>query len=300
MDILSAARKLEATLTEQMDRVAARVQSTAPREPLQTVHAIVDAVARHIEPAGRGRYVFPFNVVKVAVSASSRETRARLAAVIESSPSLVDRIRDRIAAAGCDANAVDVRTSYVPAPGEDWETRDFHLDLQRLGSGHEKRSRDLQRAGSSQETPGPRGVHDPIEPAAGAEFGFRDLTPPALQLTVELGEADQPSYKLSLPRVNLGRCADLRDSRHRLVRTNHVVFADGDSGVNATVSRQHAHIVYDAGSGHHRVCDDGSAQGTSLLREGRIIGVPRGTRGIRIVSGDVIVLGEARVRVTLG
>ena len=77
-----------------------------------------------------------------------------------------------------------------------------------------------------------------------------------------------------------------------------MAFIDAGVEVNAGVSRRHAHIAFDAASGEHRLCDDRSEHGTGILRRGRLIDVPAGARGIRIQPGDVIVLGEARVRVT--
>jgi predicted component of type VI protein secretion system len=98
-------------------------------------------------------------------------------------------------------------------------------------------------------------------------------------------------------RIDLGRCAEVRDSRHRLIRTNHVAFLERSGDVNQSVSRRHAHISYEAAATCFRVHDDGSEHGTGVVRRGRTLAVPRGTRGVRLESGDEIVLGEARVRV---
>jgi predicted component of type VI protein secretion system len=57
--------------------------------------------------------------------------------------------------------------------------------------------------------------------------------------------------------------------------------------------------VYDTIGDGYRLLDDGSAQGTTVVREGRSVTVPHGSRGIRLQSGDEIVLGEARVRVKI-
>jgi hypothetical protein len=118
-------------------------------------------------------------------------------------------------------------------------------------------------------------------------------------VTIVAGTALKPAYVFALPRINIGRCAEVRDSRHQLIRTNHLAFTDGDSGPNHTVSRRHAHIDHLASSGGYRLCDDGSAHGTSVIRHGRTIAVPTGSRGIRLHSGDEIVLGDARVRVRM-
>jgi pSer/pThr/pTyr-binding forkhead associated (FHA) protein len=84
-----------------------------------------------------------------------------------------------------------------------------------------------------------------------------------------------------------------------MIRTNHVAFADEGSGVNETVSRCHAHVEYHHSSGDYRVYDDRSAHGTGVVRHGRTILVSPGSRGVRLLTGDEIVLGEARLRVTI-
>ena len=91
-----------------------------------------------------------------------------------------------------------------------------------------------------------------------------------------------------------------RDTRDRLVRSNHLVFVEGSGGVNQTVSRCHAHIVVAPASSATRVYDDCSAQGTGIVRDGRTIAVPPGSRGVQLRSGDEIVFGDARVRVRIG
>jgi hypothetical protein len=88
----------------------------------------------------------------------------------------------------------------------------------------------------------------------------------------------------------------VRDRRNRLLRTNHVAFTDAADAINETVSRAHAHI--DVGSsGECRLFDDRSSHGTSIVRNGKTINVPAGSRGVRLQGGDEIVLGEARLRV---
>jgi pSer/pThr/pTyr-binding forkhead associated (FHA) protein len=75
------------------------------------------------------------------------------------------------------------------------------------------------------------------------------------------------------------------------------VFTDGGGAINDTVSRRHAHIDYDARARDFRITDDRSAHGTSVVRNGVAISVHPGSRGVRLQSGDEIVLGEARLRV---
>jgi hypothetical protein len=267
MDILTTARRLEAALSAQLDRAADRVRTQGPREPLEICHDIVQAVAAHIQPGGRGRYVFPFNRLKLSLAAATKDERARIEAVIESAPTLHDRVIERLTSAGCDVAGLEIKTAFVEAPAANWRQPQFHLELQRVGER-------------------PRGTAP------------RD-TPRTVKLVIEHGQAEKASYTFSTPRIDLGRCASLRDDRDRLIRTNHVAFPEGAAEANSTVSRRHAHIVVDDETGHHRVCDDRSAHGTGVLRGGRLINVPSGARGIRLHSGDIILLGEARVRVVM-
>jgi len=119
----------------------------------------------------------------------------------------------------------------------------------------------------------------------------------AIELTIVKGSGEPKSSSFTQPHIDLGRCGEVVDARGRLIRTNHLAFADEASPINQSVSRRHAHI--ELTDGNYRLHDDRSAHGTGVLRGGRAIAVPSGTRGIRLRSGDEILLGEARVRVTI-
>jgi hypothetical protein len=112
------------------------------------------------------------------------------------------------------------------------------------------------------------------------------------------GSATAPTYTFTAWPITLGRGAEVRDNRQQLLRLNHVAFVENGDAVNQSVSRRHAHIDLDARTSRPRVIDDNSAQGTSIIRAGRGIAVPRGSRGLGLQSGDEIVLGQGRVRVT--
>lgn len=268
MDILTKARKVESTLARTLDRAVQQWTKSAPLEPLETLLAIVNAVDERMEPAGRGRYVFPFNRIKISIVAGSRDARARFAAVLETDRQLHDRISNRLLDACCKPADLQLSVSYVARPGADWTRPDFHVAFDRATTG---------------------------EPASGHE----KTAALDLRLTVTHGSTEKPTYAFSLSRINIGRCAEVRDSRNRLIRTNHIAFTDGSGTANETVSRRHAHIDYVDGAAEYRISDDRSAQGTSIVRNGKTIGVPAGSRGIRLQSGDDIVLGEARVRVKI-
>jgi hypothetical protein len=266
MDILAKARQLESKLARTVDRAAQQWSKSGPRGPLEVLHGILETVDERIEPAGRGTHVFPFNKVKVTIVAVSPDARARFAGVLDGPPSLQERIARKVNDAGCNVPGLQVRVAFVAQPDPAWTTPEFHVDFGR----------------------GP--VHEvlPPEPAA----------VPEVTLAVINGDADRPAYTLTLDRINLGRCAEVRDNRNRLLRTNHVVFTDAAGAINETVSRTHAHIDC-LTSGELRLFDDRSSHGTCIVRNGKTIGVPAGSRGVRLQPGDEVVLGEARVCVTL-
>src|SRR5262245_55826067 len=256
MDILSKARKLESTLSRTFDRAAQQWSKSGPRGPLEVLHSILEAVDARVEPAGRGRRIFPFNRIKVSVLAPTKDARARLASVLDSDPTLQDRMAARLRQSGCEATGVSVRIMYVPQAEEGWIAPEYHVDFAN---------------GAPVELP-------PPEPATIHE----------LELTVTLGSADKPSYTLTQERINLGRGEEVRDSRNHLIRTNHVVFSEGAGAINDTVSRRHAHIDYDARARDFRITDDRSGHGTSVVRNGVAIQVHPGSRGVRLQSGDEI------------
>jgi hypothetical protein len=267
MDLLRKARDLEARIAGRFDRtVGGLLQSSGAREPLEIVHAIVDAVQEEIQPSGRGRRVFPFNGIELTILAPSRDARARFEAVLADGPSLRDRIAARLTAAGCDVDDLDVIVGFDAKPRKTWRTPEFHLEFAR-------------------EVRPPRAAPEP------------DARPAKLELTVVHGTAEKRTYVLpAAERIDMGRCAEVRDHRHRLIRTNHVAFVEGGGDPNQTVSRRHAHITFDPASRSFRLFDDGSEQGTSIVRNGRAIAVPRGSRGVRLESSDEVALGQARIR----
>ena len=266
MNILARARKLETVIARTFSDAVNRIAPSGAREPLEIVHAILDLVEEEVHPAGRGACVFPFNRLKISVVASTREERARFEAVFDETPTLHDRILQRVRAAGCEVPDLSAKIVFVSEAAAGWMNPQFHVEFAR--------------------TPQMAAV---VAPAP---------LPRRLELAVVRGTAEPSTYLFTQARVDIGRCAQVRDRAHRLIRTNHVAFADEDTGVNESVSRCHAHVEYDSHSGDYRIYDDRSAHGTGVLRNGRTLAVS-GARGIRLLSGDQIVLGEACPRVTI-
>ena len=278
MDILAKARQLEARLARTVDRAAARVTPAGggAREPLEIAHAVVEAVEHEVRPAGRGRHLFPFNRIHVLVVAPSKHARARFDATFAVEPTLAQRIQTRLETAGCLPTGLGVRVDYVDTAGQSWMAPDVHVDFDRV----------------DEPLPAP-------EPAPSPAPALVEEPPPAVEIEIAAGQAEQPVYSFQFARIDLGRCTHVRDRRNQLVRTNHVAFADTDDALNQTVSRRHAHLEYSAGEHAYRVYDDGSEQGTVVSRGGRTVVVPPGARGVRLQPGDEILLGNARLRVRI-
>jgi hypothetical protein len=266
MDVLRKARRLESAIAVRLDQVAKGLVRSRSREPLEIVLAILDAVEQRIEPTGRGARVFPFNRVEVSVVAPSLEARGRLEAVFGGDMPLQTRILDRLRSAGCSSVDLVIEVQYVDAPEANWTVPEFNLQFARVGK------------------PNTAGV------------GF-DSVPAPIEIRAVVGVMERWAYSLAAPRIDIGRGAEVRDSRNRLIRTNHVVFTEGADGVNETVSRTHAHIVFDPVTNRFQLHDDGSEHGTGIIRGGKTISVLRGTRGVRLQPDDEVVLGEARVRI---
>jgi hypothetical protein len=267
MDLFTTARRLETRIARKLDEAARRVGGTTERSPLEIVHAITDAIEREIVPVGRGRRVFPYNAVTVLLAAATPAERARYEVLFDAAPTLRDRLRERIRLCGAEASDVEVVVNYAAQPEPSWHAPDYHIELSRV-----------TRA---------------VEIVAPQE-GMR----PSVELTVTRGVASDAVYSLALARVDVGRGVEVRDASGRLLRTNHVAFTEGGDDITRSVSRRHAHLACDP-AGAYRIHDDGSAQGTSVLRDGASIPVRSGSRGVRLRNGDEIVLGEARVRVAL-
>lgn len=274
MDILAKARQLEAKLARTVDRAAARVMAPGNREPLEIAHAVVETVEREVQPAGRGRQLFPFNRIHVRVVAPTKHVQARFEATFAMEPTLAQRIHARLESARCVPADLAVDVGYVEAAGEGWSAPDVHVEFERVDA------------------------PAPVEPVAeiAAQVPVEEVAP-GVEIEVAAGEAAQPSYSFDFPRIDLGRCVEVRDKRNQLVRRNHVVFADTDDAINRTVSRRHAHLDYNASERAYRVYDDGSEQGTVVARGGKTISVPPGARGVRLQPGDEILLGHARLKV---
>jgi hypothetical protein len=272
MDIVGKARKLERKIARSLDAAVGEFVAPGAVAPLEIIHLVLDRAEQEIQHAGRGRRVFPFTRVTVCIpTGRDRQTRARFEVVAGGPPSLGERLRARLEQARCAAPNVTVDVTYVAKPAATWASPDFHVEFLR------------------EELPAA-----PVESVAA-----QPRVVPRLKLTVVRGTSAHRHYLFSGGRIDIGRRAEVLDAKHRLVRTNHVVFDEDGGEINASVSRRHAHVDYDPDGCEYRLLDDRSTHGTGIVRNGRTVPVLAGSRGVRLQNGDEIVLGQARVKVTL-
>jgi hypothetical protein len=120
-----------------------------------------------------------------------------------------------------------------------------------------------------------------------------------LSVTVLSGTTTEMVESFTEATVSIGRTADPSDDHGRL-RRNRIAFLDIVDGINETVGRAHARVRRDPVTAEYRLFDEGSRNGTSILRDGELIVVHRrDPRGVRVRSGDEIHVGRAVLRIEI-
>jgi hypothetical protein len=126
------------------------------------------------------------------------------------------------------------------------------------------------------------------------------------RLIITEGKANVAEVALSKARTNIGRTVDVYRSEG-LIRRNDLAFME-DTEINRTVSREHAHIVYDKAAAEFRLFNDRwykrdpsgvSDCGLRIVRDGLSQEVHRTARGTKLESGDEIHFGKAVARFQL-
>ena len=238
----------------------------ADARPLEIREAILDAVERRVEPAGGGRRVLPFKYAVVTVLGESPERRAALEAALSD---LQPAVEQRLAELRCERPAgFRLRLEVSKRPKSAWMPgQRFAID-------------------STTDLP---------EPAPAPERA----QVPILNAVVVRGTAARTSYALSERQIRIGRTENPVDASGR-PRHNHIVFLEDGDEHSSTVGRSHASIRFHAETREYRLFDDGSHNGTRIIREGRVVEVtPRDPVGVTLMSGDEIVLGTAALRIRL-
>jgi hypothetical protein len=228
--------------------------------PLEICEAVLEDVERQVTPVGDGRRVFPYQRVACRVVAPGA-SRGSCEAAFDDFDA---KVRARLAEVRCEIPGdLDVRVTVLRRTPAGWDTgRIYAVDYR-------------------------------TAPETAAES-----TParPVLQVTVLAGGTTQSAYTFEATTVLVGRGAEVVDHDGR-VRRNHVAFAETGDEVAETVGRAHARFTWDASIREYRVFDEGSSNGTHVLRDGATMRVPpRDPRGVRVRSGDSVQFGRAQVR----
>jgi hypothetical protein len=122
------------------------------------------------------------------------------------------------------------------------------------------------------------------------------------RLLVREGTANVQVRRLDKARMNIGRVIDVY-RQEGLYRRNDLAFAE-DTPINRSVSREHAHILFDRTTSEYRIFNDRWYKrdggqpgecGTWIVRDGMSQEVHRDARGTRLLPGDEIHFGRAVV-----
>ena len=236
----------------------------ADSRPLEIREAIVEQVAQMVEPAAAGRRVLPRSQLTAQVLAPDKDARELMQVALAD---LEQAIRARLTELRCPVpHGFAVTVQYIKKPRADWQ-------------------------------PGQRYSLD--EQATATRAQVRGAGVPTVHVTVLRGVATQAGYVLTESRILIGRTAAPIDYAGR-PRHNHVVFVDEGNEHNGTVGRAHASIRFDAERRQFRLFDDGSSNGTRVVRDGETLDVTaRNPVGVALLSGDEIQFGTAAVVITI-
>jgi FHA domain-containing protein len=218
--------------------------------------SILSEIENKVEVLARGKKVFPFGKVTVTIVGDTPRRREVLQAAFG------ERLQTDLIST--------LKSAHCEIPDG------FSLELRVVESGFQPVEIEYTAKPDKREPPPPKEL------------------PPG-KLVVVKGRAEQGEYPLEKPRINIGRLPEVTDSLQRVMRRNDIVFEDGVDEVSGTVSRKHAHILFERGE--YLIFDDRSEFGTSVFRDGRSIEVLKGARrGEKLQPGDEIYLGRACLR----
>ena len=233
--------------------------------PFEISQAVLEYIERSAQPAGRGRRVFPYTGLTVQLAYADPD-RAALDAAFDR---FEGRVLERLRELRCEApDSLDVAIEPLAAPPPHWASGQLFAVRYR---------REIRDAAP------------PVDPA-----------PLPLRITVLKGASPESSYTFTDEVISIGRTPDPSDALGRL-RRNRIAFLDLVDGITETVGRAHARLRYDAKLAGYVLFDEGSSNGTSIIRRGDTIPVfPRDPRGVRVESGDEVQVGRALLRVEIG
>ena len=270
---MSFLRKFEKTLDSRLRGVfGGSRDEPGAREGIELYRDAVDQIAARAMVGKRGERVFPFNVIHIELRAVDAERRTMLEALFDPAQ-MIDDIRTALTAE---------RASIPP---------DLKLSIEYPESAEVDLRVVCSKIAPVEPEPEPVvAPAPPPEPMRLIPVLLRTLT----------GTSSEPEFVADKAHINIGRERDVVDAQGRAVRRNDLSFGEGADEANSTVSRTHAHVRFDGTSGEWRIYDDGSTLGTYIFRAGRRIDVPgHSPRGVMLLPGDEIYLGQARLRLEI-
>lgn len=257
-------------LTRRLESGLGRLLGTQPAdssEPLELVTGILRDIEHRVEPIGGGHRRFPYTTIDITVLAVNKEEQDRYDSALSD---LEPKIRERLRELACDQPArLGINVRFAKKPRKGWAA-DQRIEL--------AFSRENAAAP-------PRAAREREAPASST-----------IKLVVLRGGAAKRTYSFEQRVIRFGRGEDHAEASGRS-RRNDIAFLDDEDEVNRTVARAQAHLQFDAERREFRLFDDGSSNGTRIVRDAEIITVtPHGPRGVRVASGDILEFGRARVR----
>lgn len=259
---MSRVQKLEHRIDRKLRQILRSSSPNQLREPIEVYRAILDEVTSRIDALPRGRLSFVYSSVSIRVLLPNPERRRSYELVFAEADPLTRDIK-----------------SYFEENKVEYPTR-FKVDVDLVDSlpvDVTERGFDVTYSNLPAWSPDPDSIR--------------------IRLTILVGNAERNQYEFAKQRINIGRLGEVLDSDMRTVRRNDIALKDDSTRVNSTVSRAHAHLEYDPDANRFRLFDDGSARGTSVIRDGSVIPAPKGnSKGILLQPGDEIVLAMVRIR----
>jgi len=267
---MSLLRRIEKSMDRRLRSIfAGDREEPGAREAIELYRDALEQIAARATAGKRGDRLFPFNRIAIELRADNAERKAVLEALFDAGQ-LADDIRatlkeERVTVSG----ELSVSVHYA-----DDALVEMRIVCERM------------------EKPAATPASEPVN--------AKDEKPvvlPLARLVTIAGISSAAELMLDRPRINLGREEEVVDALGRLIRRNELFFPETAHEANATVSRSHAHLGFDAAQSQWRIFDDGSSLGTGLFREGGRIEVPaHASRGVALRPDDEIYLGQVRLR----
>lgn len=227
--------------------------------------AILKTLDGQLQERGYNRRSLPFNTLEISLLAETEDRQAILDDAFIAHERLQNDILTHLRAEHCETpEDLQVTVKLVEKGDSSWPHTAFHIVFKRRQAA--------------------------VLPAVALG---------KIRLRVETGATANRQVTFSEPLIYLGRQAASQSNSSHAVRENHVVFLEQDDEINRSVSNRHAHIKRHPQTGEYLLFDDGSLNGTTILRDAKNIQVRPNGRGVALRTGDKIFLGKAGIAVEI-